>query len=275
MSRLLTGAAVIAMSLFLLAGVAASARSLAQSNAGSASIGITGWGNVTLSKGLGKHRTVRCIAASCPAERYPIHGRHIVLIETPYKGWKFTGWHDACTGTNRACVINLARLRTNARRKVNATFVPVGPGWTPAKPIPRGATANIGHGYQVRVNSVLPNVQLSPAAPAGKAYFAANVTVSYTGTRTSDQGNVGSIVWTAMDDNGEGSYGPSYSVTSAGDPPYPAPQPTLDDHHPLYPGHSTTGYVCWTVDSSEVARIDELGVSVSTPLPRATWFALR
>jgi hypothetical protein len=83
MSRMPSGAIVIAMSLFLLAGVAASARSLAQSNGGSASIGITGWGNVTLSKGLGKHRTVRCVATSCPAERYPIHGRHIVLIETP------------------------------------------------------------------------------------------------------------------------------------------------------------------------------------------------
>lgn len=74
-ARLLTGVAVIAMCLSLLAGRAASARTQAQTKAGSALVGITGWGNVTLGKGFAEHRTVRCTASSCPSERYPIHAR--------------------------------------------------------------------------------------------------------------------------------------------------------------------------------------------------------
>ena len=70
-------------------------------------------------------------------------------------------------------------------------------------------------------------------------------------------------------------YGPSHSVTAAGDPPYATPQPSLGYHHPLYPGNSTTGYVCWTVGASEVSSINELAVEASMPPFRAGWFTLR
>jgi hypothetical protein len=95
MSRLFTGVAVIAICLSLLAGRAASARPQAQSRAGTTWVGITGWGNVTLGKGFVEHRTVRCAAASCPSERFPIRARRIVMIARPYKGWKLTGWQGA------------------------------------------------------------------------------------------------------------------------------------------------------------------------------------
>jgi hypothetical protein len=266
MSRLLTGVAVIAICLSLLAGRAASARPQAQSKAPTAWVGITGWGNVTLGKGFVEHRTVRCTAASCPSARYPIHARRIVMIARPYKGWKFTGWHGACKDMTPKCV---ARKR-NAR--VGATFIPVDPGWTSDHPLGIGVTTTIGDGYRVRVNSVLPNPQLSPAAPSGKAYFAVNVTLAYTG---GGEGNVGSLVWFAVTNDGGGQFGPTHSITAAGDPPYATPEPTLDYQDPLEPGHSTTGYVCWTVGAGEVSHINELAVQRSAPPFRATWFTLR
>lgn len=265
-SRLLTGVAVIAMCLSLLAGRAASARPQAQSKARAASVGITGWGNVTLVKGFVQHRTVRCTAASCPSERYLIRARRIVMIARPYKGWKLTGWHGACKGTKSECVLNVGKR--NAR--VAATFIPVAPGWTYEHPVRLGTTASIGGGFRVRVNSVLPNPQLSPAAPPGEEYFAANVTLTYTGP---GEGDVGSIVWLTVAHQGDGFS--SHSITAAGDPPYAAQQPTLDYHHPLSPGHSTTGYLCWRVAASEVPGIDEIAAdSSSLPLRRA-FFELR
>jgi hypothetical protein len=266
MSRLLTGVAVIAICLSLLAGRAASARPQAQSRAGTTWVGITGWGNVTLGKGFVEHRTVRCAAASCPSERFPIRARRIVMIARPYKGWKLTGWQGACKGTSPECVVNVRKR--NAR--VAATFIPVGPGWTYEHPVQLGTTAGIGGGYQVRANSILPNPQQSPAAPPGEEYFAANVTVTYTGP---GEGDVGSILWVTLAHQGDG-YS-SHSITAAGDPPYAAQQPTLDYHHPLLSGHSTTGYICWRVQTGESPYIDELAAARSTPPYRDTFLALR
>jgi hypothetical protein len=120
------------------------------------------------------------------------------------------------------------------------------------------------------VNSVLPNPQLSPAAPPGEAYFAANVTLTYTGP---GEGDVGSIVWLTVAHQGDGFS--SHSITAAGDSPYGAQQPTLDYHHPLSPGHSTTGYICWRVGAGEVPYIDELAAARSTPPYRESFFTLR
>jgi hypothetical protein len=249
----LAGIAVIAVGLSPPAGAAAA------SPAQHASIQITGWGNVTLGQ-----RTIRCTAATCLARGYAVPGSRLVLVERPYKGWRFAGWRGACAGPRPKCAIRSAR-----RVRVNARFVPVAAGLTPEHPIPLGTTASIGGGYRVRVNSVLPDAQLSPAAPAGEAYLAANVTLSYTGH---GEGDVGSLVWETVTNYGGGSYGPSHSVTAFGDPPYPAPQPPLDYLHPLLQGRSTTGYVCWTVEEGEEAGIDELLLAV---FPHTTWFALR
>jgi hypothetical protein len=265
-SLLLTGVAVIAMCLSLLAGRAASAGPQAQSRAGTASVAITGWGNVTLAKGFVERRTVRCTAASCPSERYPIHARRIVLVARPYKGWKLTGWQGGCKGASSKCVIDVRKRKA----RVAATFIPVGPGWTYEHPVQLGTAADIGGGYHVQVNSVLPNPQLSPAAPSGEEYFAANVTLTYTGP---GQGAVGSIVWVTVAHHGDGFS--SHSITAAGDPPYAAQQPALDYHDPLYRGHSTTGYICWRVGAGEVPYIDELAVTRSTLPYRDTFFALR
>lgn len=257
MSRLLIGLAVAVLTLSLLAG-AADARSRAQSHAGIASLTITGWGNVMLGEHPGTQRTVRC-SGWCPGERYPIHARRLVLVERPHAGWKFVRWQGTCQGVTATCVIDASRKR---HIRVAATFVAVGAGWTQAHPIPLGATAGIGNGFRVRVNSVLPDPQLSPPAPSGEEYFAANVTLTYTGHA---EGEVGSLVWSAA----------GYPVTAAGDPPYAAPQPTLDYLRPLSPGRSATGYICWRVLASQASGLHEFSVGTFQPAYRATWFALR
>jgi hypothetical protein len=253
----LIGLAVVALSLSLFAG-AADARSRTQSGAGVASLTVTGWGNVTLAEELGPHRTLRC-TGWCPGERYSIHARRVVLVERPYPGWKFVRWQGACRSTSAKCVIDASRKR---HIRVAATFVAVGAGWTQAHPIPLGTTASIGSGFRVRVNSALVDPQLSPPAPAGEEYVAANVTVTYTGP---SEGDVGGIVWTAS----------GYTVTAAGDPPYAAPQPALDYLQPLLPGQSTTGYICWRVVANQVSGLGEFSVGAFQLPYRATWFALR
>lgn len=255
-------------------GAATGARSQ-QPGAGTATLQITGWGSVRLAEGLVGPRTVGCAGAVCPASGYRIHGPRIVLTETPYPGWSFAGWRGACSGRTPECVIDVARhAKAHGRRnaEVGATFVAVAAGLTPDRPVPLGTTAAVGDGFEVRVNSVIPDLQLSPAAPPGQAYFAANVTLTDAGSRA---GDIGSIDWVAFTRAANGALGWAYVVTAAGEPPAPAPEPRLDYSHPLQPGRSTTGYVCWTVDAHDAPGIDELGVESSAPPSRTTWFALR
>ena len=82
-------------------------------------------------------------------------------------------------------MIDVARIHANAGGErnihVGAVFVAVGPGLPRAHPIPLGATAPIAHThhrFELRVNSGLQEVQLSPASPAGSEYVAANVTLT-------------------------------------------------------------------------------------------------
>jgi hypothetical protein len=262
-------AAVLAIAVLALAGGVASAGSQPQSFTGTAWVGVKGWGNVNLAKGLLEHEVIRCTRATCLPFNYLIGGPRIVLNEAPYKGWKFTGWQGACKGAKTRCVINVVRLHPNAYGQrtvhVGATFTPVAPGLTSGHPLPVGTEANIGQGLAVRVNSASANVQLTSPAPTGAEYFAANITVTYTGGGSQDPDYFGFSL--------KGSHNTTY--TAGLNPcPYPGPQPRLDVFDPLFSGQSTSGYVCWTIAANDETSVELLFGSGTLDFPGTTWFAL-
>jgi hypothetical protein len=285
---LLTALGVALLALF---GTAASARSQSQSYRGTLTLDIKGYGAAKLSHGFGAvpkwigsavywHGTLICEAPSSPScigTKLPTDRRRVVLIEKPYKEVRFGGWHGACTTRKPKCVIDLAKIQPNASggRNVHlrATFVPVGRGLSPAHPIPIGSTASASggtFGLQVRVNSVIPNASLSPPAPAGAQYFAANLTVTNAGTNAFPPFE---FDWSARSGNGA-----IYSLPAAGIDRCPLSNasplnPVLDLTAPLSPGQSTSGYLCWTVASNDAGSL-ELYFPRGYPGPPPIWFAL-
>jgi hypothetical protein len=261
--------AAVAVVLFAISGATASARSRPRSYTGSVWVGIKGWGSVKATKGLYSRPTFRCTNASCPAADGLLHARHVVLIVSASPGWKFAGWHGACRRKKPKCGIDAARAHKNASGarniRVSATFVPVAPGLTRARPIPIGTTKSLGNGFAVRVNSATPNVQLSPPPPAGAEYFAANLTVSYTGGGSATA-------------RGAGTYSAIGSHTTSYDPFGNAcpeiPQPQLDYSLPFYSGQSTSGYTCWMIAANDGAGLELYFGSGTLDYPGTTWFAL-
>jgi len=262
-------AALVIASLGLL-GAAASARSQPRSFTGTLWVGITGWGGVKLGKGVVERVTVRCTDASCPAQGYEVTRSRIVLTAKAYKGWRFAGWHGACQSKKPKCLINAKRAHKDIYGErsahVGAKFVPVAPGLTRSHPLPIGAAANIGQGLVVKVNSANPNVQLSPAAPAGAEYFDANLTVIYTGEGSQAANWFGFSV--------EGSHHVPYETVNNDSCPYPGPQPRLDVTDPLYSYTPITGYVCWTIAANDASTLELYFGDRTLNFPGTTWFAL-
>lgn len=91
-------AALVVASLALL-GAAAGARSQPRSFHGSVLVWVKGWGNIATKGAIG-HPTLRCTNASCPAHNLLLKRPRVVLTETPYEGWKFTGWRGAAPNTS-------------------------------------------------------------------------------------------------------------------------------------------------------------------------------
>lgn len=268
---------VLVISSLAVLGAAASARSQPQSHDGIAltvvSVGIKGWGSVTMSKGVRHRGTFSCTNSSCPANTSEgiVSGHRVVLIEKPYKGWKFTGWRGACKRAKRRsrCVIKVAQIRPSVDKTVAAgtKFVPVAPGLTRAHPLPIRTAANVAGGFRVRVNSVMANAQLSPPAAAGTEYFAASLTVGFI-----DAGSAApSLAWNAI---GRDDKTYVYGINAHGCPS-PGPQPALDLVDPIPSGKSITGYVCWRVATNDTGDL-ELYLGTGTfAYPGTTWFALR
>ena len=262
--------AAAAVVLFALLGAAASARSSSLSYTGNVWVGIKGWGSVKAKKGVYSRPTFRCTDASCPAADGLLHTRRVVLIETAYQGWKFAGWRGACKRKKRpTCVVDAARAHRDASGarniRVSATFIPVAPGLTRARPIPIGTAKSLGNGFTVRVNSAVANVQLSPPPPAGAEYFAANLTVRYTGGGSATARDAGT--YSAI-----GSHTTSYNPFGNACPEFP--QPPLDFGSPFYSGQSTSGYICWTIASNDGADLELYFGSGTLDYPGTTWFAL-
>jgi hypothetical protein len=145
-------------------------------------------------------------------------------------------------------------------------FIPVAPGLTRALPIPIGTAKSLGNDFTVRVNSTMPNVQLSPAAPPGAEYFAANLTVKYTGGGSATDNGAG--IYDAT-----GTHGTSYDPFGNACPEVAAPP--LDFNLTIFSGQSTTGWICWTIATNDDAGLELYFGSGTLDFPGTTWFALR
>jgi hypothetical protein len=271
MTRLL--AAVLVASLACLGG-AASARSESQAYSGHLGLWIKGWGTVDLKAGLVEHGPWKCKGVFCTSKGgLRLHASPVVLVETPYKGWKFAGWWGACKSEKPRCVIDLAHIRPNARGQrdvhVGARYVPVAAGFTRGHPIPLGTTADIGRSLRLRVNSVLQTEAVGPCPePHTCEYFAANVTLSY-GNGTSPYATAHSALgdWPVI-----GGHNRKYTLGADACPSSPQPQLALDS--PIYRGQSETGYVCWSIFTDDASTL-ELYSGTGGPHPGGTiWFAL-
>jgi hypothetical protein len=266
--RRFAGAVVVSTLTMLAAATVASSQ--AQRYQGDLWVGINGWGSVQLEKGLLQHRTVRCTRARCPAVNYLTRGPRAVIAEQPHTGWRFSHWRGACKSMRPKCSIDMRKVRPNAYGErnvhVSATFVPVAAGLTRGHPIPLGTTADVGRGWHVQVNSVTPNVQLSPPPASGAQYFAANVTITYLGGGSATPEDA--LTWQTI-----GSHNATYNPGS--DPcPYPGPEPPLPTYAPVLSGQSVTGYVCWQIAANDATSLELYFGSGSLDYPGTTWFAL-
>jgi hypothetical protein len=266
--RRLAAAALVATLVLLAAAAAASSQPQAYN--GEVWVGFKGWGSVKLGKGVLEHRIVSCTRQSCPAVNYLSRGRRAILTEKPADGWKFGRWHGACKGTRPRCAIDVAKVRANVYGvrdiHVRTTFIPVARGITHDNPIRLGTNASVGEGWRVRVNSVLPNAQLLPAAPAGADYFAANVTIGYFAGASSTPENY--LTWRAI--------GSHHTPYDPGSNPCPnqGPEPTLDMYDPVLSGQSRSGYVCWQIAANDASSLELFFGSGTLNYPGTTWFAL-
>lgn len=246
---------------------------------GSIRIGVRGWGSVVLGSGfLAKHHEIRCARASCPAWAYSPSGfssagLRAVATAHPTKGWKFAHWRGACTGKKPKCNLNLQHVRPDAEgyrhARLTATFVPAIPGVSRSWPVPLGREAKTDPkvGYRLRINSVTANANLSPAAPAGTEYVAANITATYVGggAPSSD-----SLVYLAdyrliLSGSHNVAYAAGWSRC-----PNDGPAPHLSASG-FDSGQSATGNVCWTVAANDASSL----VLYFAGHDYNTWFALR
>jgi hypothetical protein len=263
--RRLLGAAVVA-SLALLGG-AASARSESRVDSGHLGLWVKGWGTVDLKAGLVEHGPFKCQGVFCTAhDGLRVHSSPVVLVETPYKGWKFAGWWGACRSKKPRCVINPHESADGSPIiHVGARYTPVGPGFTRGHPIPLGTTASIGRSLRLRVNSVLQNP--GPFPTPGPEYFAANVTLSYgDGSAPYATGDSAMGDWPVIGSHNRYTLGPDTCPS--------VPQPQLALERPIHRGQSETGYVCWAIAPTDAATL-ELYYGTGGPHPgRTIWFAL-
>ena len=253
----------------LLASSALSQARRAGSMRGSVSIGVKGWGQVRLGKGfLHPRNSIGCMQTSCPASLSRTKGLRVVATAVAAKGWRFAGWRGACLTKRKArCVIDFKQAHRatggNHHAWATAQFVATQPGFTPSDPVPIGRVGETGDGLRLNVNSVTPNVALSPAPPPASEYFVANVTVTNLGAGPVDAAAIADGRLSAI-----GVQSGSYTVYF--DPcPNHGPGPLLDESGLLFSGQTATGNVCWTVGAK-----DRSGLEMYYPSTYQTWFAL-
>jgi hypothetical protein len=248
------GVAVIVLSL---SGPGGASLKTASNRYGSVKIGFKGWGHVVLGKGfLDRQYTPSCMQASCPASAFTSRLRAAATAR-PMQGWKFVHWRGTCKSAKPKCTIRLNHVRPDVsgyrHAHLTAVFAAAVPGFTRSWPVPLGHTASTDtqDALRLRVNSVAPSVSLTPAAPAGAAYFVANITATYVGGGSYDGFyNLAESRLQVI-----GSHDAPYNAGSNGCPA-DGPAPQLDTFGTLYSGQSYTGNICWTIAANDASSLE-------------------
>lgn len=144
-------------------------------------------------------------------------------------------------------------------------------GSTRDNPIPRGTTATVAGGWQVRVDGVIPNAtemvlaenQFNDPPASGKQFFIATITATFTGTGSS---------------RFDGSYrlravGPSaVSYSTFNDSCGVIPNEISDAE--VFTGGTITGNVCWQITSSDATGLVMYDDAFLAPESDRVYFAL-
>lgn len=227
-------------------------------------LAITGKGVVR----VGRKRRAHCAGTTAPCYVTVKVGtsKRVRLRAMPASAWKFTAWRG-CKSTTRSCTLRLPH-----RGRVRVTFVPPG---NRLNPYAFGKTGPVGNGWDVKINSTVPNANSiieavvdqygSPAnqpPPAGAQDYMVNVTLTYTGGGSS---NAFDNVLDGL--RAQGAHKADYAYYSCGTPPTPNFESVSGD---LFSGQSLTGNVCFQVAVNDVSSlmVHQFGVS-------DVWFALK
>ena len=244
---------------------------------GALGITIKGAGSVRLSWGFFGHKVLYCAGGTCQWGGASFHRRRVVLTAKPNKDWKLARWHGLCKGSRPKCTIDFSHRPVHPEcgcygGPVTVSFRAVGPGVTRGNPIRIGHSAYIGSGWDLRINSFTPNVELSPPAPTGAAYVAANMTVTWCGKSAActDIGPESSAYIPSDHFDVIGSHKVRYRP---GDCPGDAPPPALLPSGRVYAGQSATGNICWQVTTNDASTL-ELHTDPRFLYYAALWFAL-
>ena len=249
---------------------------------GALGITIKGAGSVRLGWGFFGHKVLYCAGGTCQWGGASFHRRRVVLTAKPHSAWKLARWQGLCNGRRPKCTIDFSHRPAHPEcgcygGPVTVSFRAVGPGVTRGNPIRIGHAAHIGSGWDLRINSFTPNVELSPPAPAGAEYAAANMTVTWCGKSAActDIAPTAYVEIAFFLDHLD-VIGSHKVVYPSGDCPGDAPPPALDSAVPsgqLHAGQSATGNVCWQVNTNDVSTL-ELHTDPRFFYYAGLWFAL-
>jgi hypothetical protein len=194
-------------------------------------------------------------------------GAKVVVRAVPPAGAKLL-WKAGCKATAVRCSLTITKP---ARAFV--TFIPLG---DRTNPVPLGKTFTLDEGWQLVVNSALPNADAQVAAlvdsygqpenrppHAGAQYALVNVTMTYTGGGSSNLEE-----WLFIHDlNLEGAHNASYRYEAC-----VPPSPDIDGSGSLFSGQSATGNLCYEIAQNDADSVMLTGYSEASG---NVWFALR
>jgi hypothetical protein len=227
-------------------------------------LAITGKGVVR----VGKAKRAHCATTTAPCYVSVKVGtsKTVRLHAMPASAWKFTAW-SGCKSATSACTLRLPH-----RGRIGVTFVPPG---NQLNPYAFGKTGPVGNGWDVKINSTVPNADsiieavtdqygdpINQPPPAGAQDYMVNVTLTYTGGGSS---NAFDNVLDGL--RAQGVHKADYAYYSCGTPPTPNFESVSGD---LFSGQSLTGNVCFQVAVNDVSSlmVHQFGVS-------DVWFALK
>ena len=264
------------------AGTASRTVALTISFSGSGQFWVTG----ALTWPGGYRYTCSPASAPCGATVHVPRGRRIVLHEQPAYGWRLThGWSAACYGSRsrrRNYLEQSCALRLTAARSANLTFVPPSPG-SYLNPFPVGTTVGVElfpPDLDMTVNSATINATAEVEAvtdpntgqpvngppPAGDQYTLVNLTLTSKESFPISIPDFLSSVWA------EGVNSVPYKPDACVPPPL-----DFGSIGTVDPGQSVTGYLCFTIASTDAATLLLQTLAVENPKIGAlpVWLALR